>query len=313
MIRQILSCDWGTSSFRLRLVNIDDRRILNEVKQEKGISTIYNEWINTNKPETERLNFYGTFLQSILDKYFTDKVKGIPIIVSGMVSSTIGMKELAYAEIPFDLSGKKLITELIEDDHACRHKILLISGLKTGNDAMRGEETMLLGCDLKPGEDVLAIFPGTHSKHVLIHNNTVVDFKTFMTGEVFDLLSIKSILSKSVTKNYKYDDNSFIKGVKEGAQSNFLNSIFHTRTNQLFKKLTDKENYHFLSGLVIGYELKELLLSEIAIHLVCTNDLCRYYLTALKTLNGSKFIHHHDADEVLIKAHCKLSGLLDDE
>jgi 2-dehydro-3-deoxygalactonokinase len=309
MAKQILSCDWGTSSFRMRLVSVDNATVLKETVANKGIAAVCGEWLQTNRNENERISFYKRFLQSVLDKDFADEIKDLPIVISGMASSSIGMKELAYSEIPFDLPGNNLNTFEIKADDICPHDIILISGLKTGNDVMRGEETMLLGIDLNRNEDAFIIFPGTHSKHVMIKNNTVVDFKTYMTGEVFNMLATKTVLSNSVIKNNDFNEKSFIKGVEEAATGNLLNSSFHARTNLLFKKYTAEENYHFLSGLIIGAELKELETIPGNIYLVCSRNLLQQYITALKILNHNN-AQYYDADEALIKAHCKLSRLL---
>ncbi|MEJ7588662.1 MAG: 2-dehydro-3-deoxygalactonokinase, partial [Ferruginibacter sp.] len=105
----------------------------------------------------------------------------------------------------------------------------------------------------------LFIFPGTHSKHLSVKNGMVTSITTYMTGELFDLLSSKSILSASVKKNERGDNSPFfIEGVIKGTGSNLTNSIFHVRTNHLFNKITSFENYDYLSGLLIGHELKEI-------------------------------------------------------
>ena len=49
-------------------------------------------------------------------------------------------------------------------------------------------------------EEQVFIFPGTHSKHVTVKNGNVIDIKTYMTGEFFELLSVKSILSATIEK-----------------------------------------------------------------------------------------------------------------
>ena len=113
-------------------------------------------------------------------------------------------------------------------------------------------------------------------------------------------------MSKSVNKNNNYNSKSFIDGVKEGAAGNLLNSAFHVRTNQLFKKNTAEENYHFLSGLVIGFELKDVMAVPGNIYLICSDNLSHQYLTALDTLNNNN-IQYYDAGKALIKAHCKLA------
>jgi len=306
MTKQILSCDWGTSGFRLRLVNVMDSTVLNEIRNEQGIAAVYNKWIENNQPESRRLAFYKHVLQTTLDAYFTKDIKDIPIIISGMASSTIGMKELSYSELPFDLENMNLEIESIKADKDFSHDIFLVSGLRTVNDVMRGEETMLLGCDIDKDEETLVIFPGTHSKHVVVKNNIAIDFKTYMTGEVFDLLASKSILSKSVEKNSNDNENIFIDGVEEGSKNNLLNSSFHVRTNHLFKKYGGSENYHFLSGLVIGCELKEVIATHGNICLVCSNNLLKNYATALQIVAPATPVKFHNADQALIKAHCRL-------
>ena len=135
---------------------------------------------------------------------------------------------------------------------------------------------MLTGCDIKDDTEQLLIFPGTHSKHAIVENKVLVDFKTYMTGEIFDLLVNKSILSKSVSKNEsKQYDNIFERGVKEGVSGNLLNTIFYVRTRHLFNTLSPEENYHYLSGLLIGYELKQISVTNVKIHLVCGRGIIR--------------------------------------
>lgn len=66
---------------------------------------------------------------------------------------------------------------------------------------MRGEETQLIGCiqdDDQTISDRMFILPGTHSKHILVRNQQITAFKTYMTGEISDLLSNKSILKNSL-------------------------------------------------------------------------------------------------------------------
>jgi len=303
--KQILSCDWGTSSFRLRIVNVNSGFIEDEIVSNKGIASVYDDWQQQGKNENSRIDFYKTTLQSFIQLLKKD-IDGLPLIISGMASSTLGMQNMDYATIPFDLLSGILNTSIIKADEICPHNILLVSGLKTANDAMRGEETMLLGCNFKNDEDVLAIFPGTHSKHVFVKSNVIVDCKTYMTGEVFELLATKSVLSKSVIKNNKKYDTAFENGVKEGFENNILNSIFHARTNQLFSKNSAEENYHYLSGLLIGTELKEITNIDANIYLVCNKNIAQQYTYALK-LTGNK-AKVYDADKALINGHCKLSN-----
>ena len=308
MIQKILSCDWGTSSFRLRLINLAHNSILAETTDGKGIAAVYNEWLQSGHPENSRIDFYKDILLSKIKNLVDYSLEEVPIIISGMASSSIGIIELSYGDVPFPISVDNLYVVKIPPDTKFTHEILLVSGLKTSDDVMRGEETMLTGCEINDDNEQLIIFPGTHSKHAIVTNKTLVDFKTYMTGEVFELLASKSILSKSVTKNEHDQNNVFERGVKEGASGNSLNTIFHVRTGHLFKTLTAEENYHYLSGLLIGCELKEVSLRNVKIHLVCSQALSGHYLLALRTLGKDGNLHYTNSDKALINCHCKLAA-----
>lgn len=310
MIKQILSCDWGTTSFRLRLVDTESISVIAETTDGIGIAAVYNEWLQTGLPENERVNFYKRILQTRVDKITSHSLEDVPLIISGMASSTIGITELPYSDVPLAITAGNLNVSEMSGDENFKHTILLVSGLKTANDVMRGEETMLLGCEINQEEE-LFIFPGTHSKHVTLKNKSFIDFKTYLTGEIFDLLANKSILSKSVEKNNSDHYNRiFESAVKQAASSNLLNNIFHVRTNQLFKKLTAAENYYYLSGLVIGAELKDISNSNKKIQLVCNNARAGSYLLALKILVPASEINYTNSDDALVKGHCRLANLL---
>ena len=140
-----------------------------------------------------------------------NSLQGIPVFISGMASSSLGMHELPYAELPFKMEGLSVVfAKFHGSDDDDMHQLFLFSGVKKTSDVMRGEETMLLGCDLPLYEESIVILPGTHSKHAFIKAGMMHDFRTYMTGEFFDLLSSKSMLSKSVSKPA---NNIFIKNI----------------------------------------------------------------------------------------------------
>ncbi len=162
---------------------------------------------------------------------------------------------------------------------------------------MRGEETQLIGC-MEQG-DGWYVFPGTHSKHILVNNNEIVDFSTYMTGEFFGLLSEMSLLGGSVEKNEDLNEarnmGSFERGVQHAAGANLLHAAFRVRTNDLFGKLSAKENYHYLSGLLIGTELQDLVgktkTSDVKGYLCCGTALKDYYEKALGVLDLCERVH----------------------
>jgi len=309
------SCDWGTSTFRLRLVNAEDARVLSAIKTDHGIAAAFKCWKQTNKDEKNRIAYYQTYLFEQVKKITTSfhhTFHNTPIILSGMASSSIGMLELPYKDLPFQCNGSDLIIHTIPGtEENAPYKIIMISGVRSETDVIRGEETILAGCNIeKDDREQLFIFPGTHSKHIVVKNGTAQNITTYMTGELFDLLSKKSILSASVKKNDAEDstnDQYFVDGVIKGTSSNLMNSIFHVRTNQLFKKATPQENYDFLSGLLIGHELKDVAENKPdTLTLVCSEGLEKAYLLALDVLGLSTHLDHKNADDALINGQWKI-------
>lgn len=308
MVKEILSCDWGTSSFRLRHVSLTGKEILMEISNDLGIGQVYSDWLQTRRDEAERLNFYKEILRTQFQN-FSSVDKNIPLIISGMASSSIGMKTLDYTAVPFNIRSGNLHTLKISADKNFDRDIILVSGLRTSKDIMRGEETILYGLNLS-GDRFTAIIPGTHSKHVVIENNVITDFKTYISGELFDLLAGKSVLKQSVLKNdSEHYKDSFITGVINGGKGNVLNEAFYVRTKHVFQQQTPEANYHYLSGLVIGSELKELT-NEDTIHLISTKKFQALYLPAIETLLPGKKVNCCDADDALVNGHCRLAHAL---
>lgn len=297
MKKHLLSCDWGTSSFRLRLVNLADHDVVGEVTSPDGIGAVYNAWQEADADgHVPRAEYYRSVIATqliALGKQTGIDLTGVPIVLSGMASSSIGMEGLPYARLPFALDGSGLGIQRYEELPHFPHAITLISGVRSGHDVMRGEETQLIGLgaamDLS-GRDAIFIFPGTHSKHMFVRDGELIDFKTFMTGEVFNLMANQSILKDSIEHYHHSDFNddvarAFRSGVRESGSGNILNALFTVRTNQLFDLLNKRENGMFLSGLLIGYEIRDLM-KETGAHLVLCggNNLYHLYKSAIETL-----------------------------
>ena len=288
MAPYFISCDWGTSSLRLRLVSIPSQKVEAELGSDSGILQTYRNWKESGN--IPRISFYRDVLDEhlmLLASRSNRSLREIPIAISGMASASIGMMELAYAGLPASIDGSGFQVELIERIAEFDNDILLVSGLRTEDDVMRGEETALTGISQQHLQNkILVILPGTHSKHVLIENEKIVSFSTYMTGELFSLLSTKSILSDSVStsKDLSPDrwTDSFDQGVHRGKDENLLNAIFKTRTNFLFNKLSPDLNYHFLSGILIGAELREIERTKLPVLLIGNDEQLRFYRRALE-------------------------------
>lgn len=208
------------------------------------------------------------------------------------------MVELPYKELPFSLSGTDLAVHRY-------NRFMIISGACSGNDVMRGEETKVVGCAgwlPDSAEEKLLLLPGTHNKHVIVKRQQVDRFQTFMTGEFFDLLSTHSILAASVNNEGILDDPTshacFTEGLHAGQSENLLHAAFMVRTNQLLRKIPPAHNHYYLSGLLIGAELKAIP-SHMPVYLVAGSLHIPLYTLACRILN-IRVAAVIDADEALI-------------
>lgn len=307
-MKSFLSCDWGTSSFRLRRVELRDRNVLEEVTSDQGTAVTFQNWLASGQPEEQRESFYKNALWQAIQNLNELPSSGTPLIVSGMASSTVGIISLPYQHFPFAWDPAQLIVRKIDADKEFGFPIHLVSGLRTKTDIMRGEETILLGCDLpKVGQSIL-IFPGTHSKHVRVENGIAVDFKTYTTGEVFNLLVERSLLSNSV--KIGEDIESFNRGIIAAKTENLLHSIFMVRTRHLLEGTSPISNYQYLSGLLIGSELIELVKTSCSIIVVSEEPLLKLYLHALEVLDMKQRVNSLSARQAFINGQCELAAML---
>ena len=301
MNKHLLCCDWGTTSFRLRLVSRKDQMLIGEITSPNGISQTHDLWKQNEASGIERITFFKQQLKNqieILSKKVGFSLDNVTILISGMASSSIGMQEVPYAQLPFAVDGSDVLIKYHEADDTLPNGIMLFSGVRSGQDVMRGEETQLIGLaqmiNLSPDIDAIFILPGTHSKHLYIKNGVLVDFKTYMTGEVFNIMSSYSILKDSVTVNSggrinALEWSAFEEGVNESEHSNILNALFTVRTRQLFDLLDKKQNAMYLSGILIGSELRQLKReTNWQLVLCCGQNLHALYQKAIETLQLDK-------------------------
>lgn len=316
----ILCCDWGTSSFRLWLVKAENAAIVALKKSDKGIAATFNSLDEKQKADPEeRRHFYLRIIQQHIQELEQEEnisLDGVPLLLSGMASSSIGMAELPYNPLPFGIDGADIGAAYFEATISFAHPVLLISGVRSDVDVMRGEETQLIGTiwDKTAEAEGLYIFPGTHSKHIWVKDGLASKFETYMTGEFFELLSKESILRVGVESNEELHSpealQSFKEGVQEAKGANLLHVAFSVRTNDLFGKCSKKDNFHYLSGLLIGAELQSLYPADFPRVYICADEKLRFrYETALEVLGMQAKIHASPgqwAEEAVVRGQLKI-------
>jgi len=248
----LLALDWGTSS--LRGARLDrSGRVLEERSFPRGILTV---------PA-------GGFAE-VFDTCFGDWVRGgaRACLISGMAGSKQGWVEAPYCACPAGFAdvaeqlrwvhdaGLTLPTAIVPG-LSCEHRCDL-PGLASVPDVMRGEEVQILGAmHLGGWQDGLCILPGTHSKWAWIRDGRVTTFRSYMTGEFYALLSQQSLLARTLDPLAPFDADAFALGLRRAAQgASLLHNAFSARTLSLFGRMEAGALASYLSGLVIGEELR---------------------------------------------------------
>jgi 2-dehydro-3-deoxygalactonokinase len=158
-------------------------------------------------------------------------------------------------------------------------------------DVMRGEETKALGAlqVLRTG-DARIVMPGTHCKWLRAAGGRIESFATFMTGEFYAVLRQHSILARTMAaEDGALDEAAFLRGVDHAMRTeNLLHAAFSARTLSLFDIVPFDARPSYLSGLVIGEELRsqDLHLSRETLVLVGAGKLTQRYGIALKHLRA---------------------------
>ena len=312
--QRFLSCDWGTSAFRLRLVEVATRRVIAESRGDEGIAATFAAWQAAGGLAENRWSHFsrviGPHLATITQETATS-LAGIPLVISGMASSSIGMRELPYRALPLAIDGSGLSAEHVAAREDFPHALVLVSGVRSHDDVMRGEETQLIGAGALASANPtpsartrVFVLPGTHSKHIEVRGAHAVAFRTYMTGEFFSLLSRQSVLANSVASGAHLSGPehlaNFDHSVRAGAADNLLHASFRVRTRALLENSDPTENYHYLSGLLIGAELRELAAQDAAITLVGADPLRAAYQRAFYVLGARSPLAVLDADDCLV-------------
>ncbi|WP_320200827.1 2-dehydro-3-deoxygalactonokinase [Agrobacterium sp. rho-13.3] len=241
-----VAVDWGTTSFRLWLIG-QSGEILAERRSAEGMTTA----MRTGFPEVLAAHLAAISAPS-----------GLPVIICGMAGARQGWVEAGYVDVPADLSDvlKGAVRVPGQQDD-----VRILPGLAQRStdtpDVIRGEETQLLGAlsaDYRSGEQLVCM-PGTHSKWVNVSTLKVTGFSTFMTGELFDVISKHSILSHAVAEAELFtgDLPAFRAAVADSYNNPQMatNRLFTVRSGQLLHGLSATDAKAKLSGTMIGLEI----------------------------------------------------------
>jgi len=236
-----IAVDWGTTNLRAWAMG-QEGEILAEATSDEGMGKLTREGF-----EPALLRLISRWLGAAQT----------PVVTCGMVGSRQGWCEAPYRTVPCTPLDPE--AQVLAPTSDPRIAVRIAPGLKQASppDVMRGEETQIAGAlRLMPGYDGVLCLPGTHSKWVHISAGEVVSFQTFMTGEMFALLSEASVLRHGM-QGGAWDEPAFDAAVSDALSrpERIAARLFSLRAEGLIAGLSGAAARSRLSGLLIGTEL----------------------------------------------------------
>nr|WP_231402947.1 2-dehydro-3-deoxygalactonokinase [Caenimonas aquaedulcis] len=238
----MIALDWGTTSLRAALLDAQGR-VAEERSAPRGILGV-------------PAGGFPAVFEEITAGW--PRGAGTLALVSGMAGSRQGWLEAPYCPCPAGFAQVASRLAWIEPG-----RIAIVPGMSCESDGvpdvMRGEETQVFGAMAAMGvQGGTFVLPGTHSKWVRVSQGRIEHFQTFMTGEFYALLRQHSILSRTLPDaDGEPDAPAFERGVRHAlSQGSLLHTAFSVRALALFERMPPAQMPSYLSGLVIGEELR---------------------------------------------------------
>ncbi|KFG89506.1 2-dehydro-3-deoxygalactonokinase [Sphingobium herbicidovorans NBRC 16415] len=226
----------------------------------------------------------------------------LPMLLVGMVGSTIGWREAPYIDAPASIA--RLATHLCRIDGCTA----IVPGVADRNrpDVMRGEEVQMLGAvaaGLVPPDAILCQ-PGTHCKWATLQDGAISRFTTTMTGEIFALLKDHSLLGPQLAYPVM-DDDAFAEGVAAVGED-LLAALFRIRAASVLGQRKDIAAASFASGLLIGSDVAARQVAGRTVHLLADPVLGQLYARAITIVGGqANFI---DSKSVFVAGAAAIQG-----
>ncbi|MDQ1155624.1 2-dehydro-3-deoxygalactonokinase [Brevundimonas sp. SORGH_AS_0993] len=262
---RLIGVDWGTSNLRVMRIAAGGA-VLDSRSDPRGAGGLTPDQF---RPVLEQVA--GDWLN-----------QGLPVLVSGMAGARGKWREMAYLPCPAGVPD--LATAVASPDDA--PYVVIVPGVALFEDGrlkdvMRGEETQVVSLDVS--QDAVVVGPGTHSKWIRTADGRIMDFRTFMTGELFAAIRQGTILGADMGEPGA-DDAAFAAGVDRALHDTAITAaLFSVRVEGLAGRLSPAWAADYLSGLLIGAEVvAQIDAKDRPVILIGAPALCRRYADALK-------------------------------
>ncbi len=317
----MIGIDWGTSTFRAFRIG-PDGEITARRAAPRGILAV-----EGGRFEEELRRQVGDWLEAGEHR----------ALMSGMIGSRQGWQEVPYVPCP---AGLPEIAAGVATLAIAGLDLRLVPGLTSSDssatpEVMRGEETQILGALSETTAPALACLPGSHSKWARLERDgtahahpsrsrslsgrviqtsgspasghhapaagRIVAFETYFTGEAFSALRAHTILGR-LMREAPTDLAAFDRGLARAAEpGHLLHHLFGVRTLGLTGRLTEEAAPSYLSGLLIGHEVRAALRecgapeNGTAVHLIGAHALAQLYERAILAAGARVIMHDGEA------------------
>lgn len=268
--------DWGKTNLRVWVMGPDDQ-VLETLESDQGMGSL------------DGIGFEPALI-GLVEPFLVSGQK-FEVISCGMVGARQGWKEAPYSRVPCKPPGMDAAISAETQDPRLNVRNLPGVSQAQAPDVMRGEETQIAGfLSAEPEFDGVICLPGTHTKWVHISAGKIVSFRTFMTGEMYALLSENSGLRHGLADK-GWDAASILDELDASFDRPQLLAagLFSLRASGLLQGLSAGQARARLSGLLIGAELagsRPYWLGQPVV-LIGSDYLCGQYRTGLQHLGAS--------------------------
>ena len=237
-----IAADWGTTHMRAWAIGEEDN-VLAFRESNEGMKDL-------------QQNEFEPVLLKLIESWLDD-TKVTTVMACGMVGSKQGWVETPYLKTPcVPIDNQQLTIATTKDN---RIKVNFVPGVMQNNsaDIMRGEETQIAGfINKNPDFNGVVCLPGTHTKWVNVKEGQITSFKTFMTGELFGVISNHTLIRHSISIK-GWNQAGFEAGIHEGFNNpgSIASDLFSLRAESIVNDLDRDQARSTLSGLLLGVEL----------------------------------------------------------
>ncbi len=269
MGRYVITLDSGTTNTRALLW--EDRQVIAKAKREVGVRNTAIDGSNVRLKDAIR-----SCIQEVLASAGRQESDLHAILASGMISSNVGLAEIAHCTAPVSAKMLSEAVRCILLNDVCHVPITFIPGVKncvssvdlahfSEMDMMRGEEveSLALLSVYPEGRPYLLILPGSHMKFVSADaQGRLTGCLTSISGELLSCITEHTIIADAVGRQFAsaefYDSEMVILGYEEAKRAGLGRACFSARILSQFGHLPPQQLANYVLGTVIQSDIVAL-------------------------------------------------------